>query len=471
MPYKKMSESDIQYLKIICGEERVFETDMIHEDYTHDEMPEYGVCVPDVVVRVLSAGEVSKIMRYAWENNIPVTPRGSGTGLCGGAVAIYGGILLSLEAMNKIVEIDEENMTVTAEAGVLLMDLNKAVTEKGFLYPPDPGEKSATIGGNVMTNAGGMRAVKYGVTRDYVKEMQVVLPEGKIVLFGGKVSKNSSGYSLKDLMIGSEGTLGIMTRVVLKLIPLPAKTISLLIPFKSFDECLGTVPKILKRSKVTPAAIEFMQREVIEEAEIYLGSKFPDRSSEAYLLLSYDGCSAAEIEKTYEDAAATCLEEGALDVYISDTEERQNMIWSARGAFLEAIKSSTSQMDECDVVVPGNRIAEYMSYVNKLQNDHDIRIRSFGHAGDGNLHVYVCRDSLDADAWKSRLNKVMEGLYKKAVELNGQVSGEHGIGHAKKYFLKNSVGDESMELMRGIKAVFDRKNILNPGKIVFFSND
>jgi glycolate oxidase len=376
MQYKKLTNADVDNLKGICSSERVHAWEEINEDYSHDEMPEYGYYMPEAVVEAVSTEEVSAVMKYAYENSIPVTPRGSGTGLCGGAVPIYRGILLSLAKMNRILELDEENLTVTVEPGVLLMDLIKAVNEKDLLYPPDPGEKSATIGGNIMTNAGGMRAVKYGVTRDYVMALTVVLPSGEIVKLGSRTTKNSSGYSLKDLMIGSEGTLGIVTEIMLKLIPAPKEVISLLVPFRDLDSCIDTVPKIIK-SKTVPTAIEFMQKEVIEAAEEYLGKKFPDKSSDAYLLLSFDGTSREEIENIYEEVADICLEAGAVDVFISDTEERQESIWGPRGAFLEAIKSSTPSMDECDVVVPRNKIAEYVRYVNTLEKKYGVRIRSF----------------------------------------------------------------------------------------------
>jgi len=463
--FKKVTDEDIAYFKKICAPDRVFAGEEINEDYYHDEMPEYGKFRPEVVIEAVSTEEVSAIMKYAYENNIPVTPRGSGTGLCGGAVTILGGILLSLARMNRVLEIDEENLTVTVEPGVLLMELIKIVSEKGLMYPPDPGEKSATLGGNIMTNAGGMRAVKYGVTREYVRALEVVLPNGEILNLGGKVAKNSSGYSLKDIIIGSEGTLCIATKITLRLIPAPARAISLLVPFKNLSECIETVPVIIK-SKAVPTAIEFMQREVIEAAEEYLGKKFPDKSSDAYLLLTFDGNSTEEIERIYDNVARICLERGAVDVFISDTEERQESIWSARGAFLEAIKSSTPEMDECDVVVPRNKIAEFVKYVEYLEKSNEIRIRSFGHAGDGNIHVYVCRDNLGEDEWRERLNKVMQAMYDKAVELGGQVSGEHGIGHAKIPFLRESVGDTCMSLMKSIKMAFDPKGILNPGKVV-----
>lgn len=461
--YKKLEEKDIKFLIELLGEDRVYTGEAINEDYSHDELG--GISkMPDVLIDVLTTEEVSKIMAYAHENNIPVVARGSGTGLVGAAVAIKGGIMLNLTKMNKILELDEENLTLTLEPGVLLMEISKFVEEYDLFYPPDPGEKSATIGGNISTNAGGMRAVKYGVTRDYVRGLTVVLPTGKVIEVGGKVVKNSSGYSIKDLVCGSEGTLGIITQAVLKLIPLPKKAISLLIPFPDLDMAINTVPKIIK-SKASPTAVEFMQREVILAAEEFLGKKFPDNSSDAYLLLTFDGNSREEIEGNYENVANICLEEGALDVYIVDTDERKEAVWSARGAFLEAVKATTTEMDECDVVVPRNKVAEFIKYTDKLQKQFDIRIRSFGHAGDGNLHVYALRDALGQEEWEKKLGDVFECMYNKSIELHGLVSGEHGIGYAKRPYLFNQYGDDYMELMKNIKLAFDPKNILNPGKV------
>ncbi|WP_297417856.1 FAD-binding oxidoreductase [Clostridium sp.] len=465
MSYKEVEAKDYEYILSIAenDKERVFFRNEINEDYSHDELG--GIKnMPDIVIQAVNTEEVSKVMKYAYENNIPVTPRGSGTGLVGAAVPLKGGVVIDLSRMNKILELDEENLTLTLEPGVLLMDIGKYVEEFDLFYPPDPGEKSATIGGNISTNAGGMRAVKYGVTRDYVRGLEVVLPNGDIVELGGKVVKNSSGYALKDLIIGAEGTLGIVTRATLKLLPLPKKALSLLIPFESLERAIETVPKIIK-SKSIPTAIEFMQKEAILAAEEFLGKTFPDKSSDAYLLLTFDGNSTEEIEKAYENVANICLEAGALDVFISDTEERQESIWSARGCFLEAIKALTSEMDEVDVVVPRNKIGEFVTFTHELEKKANIRIKSFGHAGDGNLHVYILRDELSQEAWHTKLSEVMQIMYDKAKELKGQVSGEHGIGFAKKGYLKQSLPDQCINIMKGIKLAFDPRNILNPGKV------
>lgn len=464
MDYKKIDKDDLDYIYgIINDVSRVLYGEDINEEYSHDELSD-TVSYPDVVIKITSTEEASQIMKYAYDNNIPVTPRGSGTGLVGASVPIEHGIMIDTTLMNNFLELDEENLTITVEPGVLLMELSAYVEEREFFYPPDPGEKSATIGGNISTNAGGMRAVKYGVTRDYVQGLEVVFPNGTVVNLGGKVVKNSTGYALKDLMVGSEGTLGLITKATLKLLPLPKKAISLLIPYPTLEKAIRTVPLIVK-SKTIPTAIEFMQREVIIDAEEYLGKKFPDNSADAYLLLKFDGNSTEEIEEAYDNVAKLCLEQGASDILISDTSEREESIWKARGAFLEAIKGSTTYMDEVDVVVPRNRVNDMVEYIHNLYKEVNVRIKSFGHAGDGNLHAYILRDDLNEEEWDEKMNDAMEKIYGKARELEGQVSGEHGVGYAKKSYLLKSMDPDLIEVMSGIKKAFDPKNILNPHKI------
>ncbi len=465
MMYTRITCEDIAALKGIVGEADVIAGEEISTDYAHDELGDIEK-MPDVLVRVHSTEEVSQIMKLAWEKNIPVTVRGSGTGLVGAAVALEGGILLETTKMNKILELDKNNLTVTVQPGVLLMELAAFVEENDFLYPPDPGEKSATIGGNISTNAGGMRAVKYGVTRDYVRSLTVVMPNGEILKLGATVAKNSSGYSLKDLVIGSEGTLCIICEAVLKLVPLPKVSVSLLVPFADMKSAIEAVPKIFC-SKVIPTAIEYMSRDTILFSEDYLGKKFPDTKNDAYILLTFDGNTDEQVEKDLQTVADLCLEIGALDAYIVDTEERKKSVWSARGAFLEAIKASTTQMDECDVVVPVNKVDEFIKYTHALAEEFGVRIPSFGHAGDGNLHVYICRDALEQAEWEEILRSCFDRMYEKAEELGGLVSGEHGIGYAKKEYLKKQYGQTPIAIMQGIKKVFDEKNILNPGKVCY----
>ncbi len=462
--YKKINKDDIDFLKSIVGKDNVSQGEDIHEDFCHDELSSISH-MPDVLVKIENTEQVSKIIKYSFNNNIPIVPRGSGTGLVGGAVAIYGGILMDMTKMNKIIELDEGNLTLTVEPGALLMDIAEYVEEYDLFYAPNPGEKSATIGGNISTNAGGMRALKYGVTRDHILGLEIVLPNGEILNLGGKVVKNTTGYSLIDLICGSEGTLAVVTKAILKLMPLPKKSLSLLVPFPNLDTAIGTVPEMLK-SRITPTAIEFMERKVLESAEEYLGKKIPDNSdAAAYLLLTFDGNSSHAIEKEYEKAARVCIDNGAFDAYIVDTEERKETVWSARNTLLEAVKASTTEMDECDVVLPRTNITKFINYLEKIQEEVGTRIRSFGHAGDGNLHVYVLRDNLDEETWHKKLDKAFDLMYKKSLELEGLVSGEHGIGYAKKKFLINQYGKTYIDILKNIKNVFDPKNILNPGKI------
>ncbi|MBQ6680068.1 MAG: FAD-binding oxidoreductase [Lachnospiraceae bacterium] len=461
--YNQLNAQDIAALKEILSPERVLSGEEISQDYSHDELG--GVShMPDALISVRTTEEVSAVMKYANERRIPVVVRGSGTGLVGAGVAIYGGIMMDMTKMNRILELDEDNLTVTIQPGVLLMELAAFCESHDFLYPPDPGEKSATVGGNISTNAGGMRAVKYGVTRDFVRGLTAVLPTGEILKLGGKVVKNSTGYSIKDLLCGSEGTLAVITEAIMKIVPLPTITMSLLIPFPSMEQAISTVPKLVK-SKTSLVAIEFFERETTFFSEKYLGKKFPDASAPAYLLLTVDGNDPAVIDKEAELVANLCIENGAEDALIVDTEERKTSVWSARSAFLEAIKSSTTEMDECDVVVPRDRIADFILYTHELAREYNIRIPSFGHAGDGNLHIYICRDELPEEEWKEKLAELFKLMYAKAKEFKGLVSGEHGIGYAKKEYMADIYGEDIIALMRRIKAAFDPNGILNPGKI------
>ncbi len=450
---------------------RVFAGGDINEDYTHDEMPIYGKAAPEAVVEVNSTEETAAVLQFCNEHKIPVTPRGAGTGLVGGAVPIAGGILLVTTRMNKILSYDEENFTVTVQPGVLLNTLAEDAASRGFLYPPDPGEKFATLGGNVSTNAGGMRAVKYGCTRDYVKAMTVVLATGEVIRLGSSVSKTSSGYSLLHLMIGSEGTLGVITELTLKLIVQPKETVSLIVPYPDMESCIATVPVFFK-NHLNPQALEFMGKDIVISSEAYVGKEvFPRKidgvEAEAYLLITFDGDTAEELDEVIEKASEVLLEAGAIDVLVADTPALKRDAWAARSSFLEAIMADTKLLDECDVVVPVTQIAAFLTYVDSLEECVGLRVRSFGHAGDGNLHIYCCSNDLEQEEFLRRSEKFMEAVYAKATELGGQVSGEHGIGHGKVDYLAKSVGPVNMRIMEQIKKVFDPNEILNPGKVCY----
>ncbi|GHU65149.1 2-hydroxy-acid oxidase [Clostridia bacterium] len=461
--FSVITPSDITFFTDLLPGRALFGEDIL-EDYERDEMTEYGRYRPDAVLFAKTVEEVSEILRYCNERRLPVTLRGAGTGLCGGCVPVCGGVVLSTERMNRVLEVDTRNSTATVEAGVLLMDLPKALEGTGLFYPPDPGEKTATMGGNAMTNAGGMRAVRFGVTRDYVLGMEVVLASGEALTLGGKVAKNSSGYSLIDLLIGSEGTLAVLTKLTVKLIPEPKVNLSVLALFDDLERCVEAVPSVLQCGE--PTAVEFMEKEVIDAAQEYLGKPFPNPRGNACLLVRVDGPSRAALESALDMLTDLLLGLGAKDVLLADTDERKQSIWNARGAFLEAIIGSTTSIDECDVVVPRDRVASFVRQSVRIGRECGVRVRSFGHAGDGNLHIYVCKDGLTDGEWAVRREAAMDALYAVARELGGQVSGEHGIGHAKAGYLEESIGGTQVELMRGIKAVFDPNGILNPGKVI-----
>ena len=443
----------------------------VNPDYARDEMPIYGVKMPEVSIDVLTTEEVAGIVKICYDNNIPVTTRGAGTGLVGGCTPVCGGVVLCTMRMNKILSYDLENFAVTVQPGVLLQQLADDALTHGCLYPPDPGEKMATLGGNVATNAGGMRAVKYGATRDYVRAMTVVLPTGEITHFGSTVSKTSSGYSLTNLMVGSEGTLGIITELTLKLIPAPNATVSLIAPYEDLDACISTVPKVFM-NHFKPQAVEFFEKEILISSEEYLGKQvFPRKvdgvEAGAYLLLTFDGDSMDELDPIVERAAEMLVEEGALDVLIADTAPKLKDAWAARSSFLEGIEEQTKLLDECDVVVPVSQIADFVGYFKSIQPNYGFEVKSFGHAGDGNLHIYTCANDMELDEFKKQVDDFMTKIYDKATEMGGLVSGEHGIGMGKIDYLARSVGETNMKLMEEIKKVFDPNLILNPGKVCY----
>ena len=450
--------------RVVVGED-------VNPDYARDEMPIYGTRMPEVSIDVLTTEEVAGIMKVCYEHGIPVTTRGAGTGLVGGCTPICGGVVICTTKMNKILSYDLENFAVTVQPGVLLQELADDALAHGCMYPPDPGEKLATLGGNVATNASGMRGAKYGATRDYVKAMTVVLPNGEITRFGATVSKTSSGYSLLNLMIGSEGTLGVITEMTLKLIPAPKATVSLIVPFEDLSACISTVPKF-KMNHFNPQAIEFFEKEILVSSEEYLGKQVFPRKVEgtevgAYLLLTFDGDSQDELANIVEQVAELLLEEGALDVLVADTPPKMKDAWAARSSFLEGIEEQTKLLDECDVVVPVTKIPDYVMFADELAKNYDFKLQYFGHAGDGNLHIYTCSNDMDREEFLRQVDDFMGKLYAKTMELGGQISGEHGIGMGKVKYLAQAVGETNMELMRGIKKVFDPKMILNPGKVCY----
>lgn len=467
-PYKKMDENDFAYIRSVTDPQRVWVGDAIAKEYYHDEMPEYGVFPPELYVEALTREEVSAIMKYAYENNIPVVARGAGTGLAGGANCKYGGIMLSLMKMNKIFPVDTQNMTITAQPGALISEVAAAAAEAGLFYPPDPGEKTASIGGSIITNAGGMRAVRYGVTRDYVRCIEAVMPNGDIMHFSSNVVKNTTGFDVKDLVVGSEGILCVCTEVTLKLIPAPKCTCTLVIPFESLEKCIDCVPALL-RLPFVPTAVEFLERELIDIVERNLHKMLPVREGEAVLIVMYDASSQEELTQCCDAAAAAALEAGALDVALADTPERIGSVWSVRAAILEGMKADSVGQEECDVVVPRARIAEFVKAAKSICLSHGVVVEPCGHAGDGNIHTEMLRQpGMTDEEWKSATHACLVELYAKSKELGGQLSGEHGIGNGRLEFLRPFIGEEMYQLYRNLKLAFDPKLILNPGKMITF---
>ena len=467
--YNKITPEIAQRLKAVVGAARFFAGEVIDPNYAHDEMPIYGKYMPDAAVDVETTEEVSEIMKICSANKIPVTCRGAGTGLVGGCVPLAGGLVLCTRRMNKILEYDMDNLVVRIQPGVLLQDLAADAQAHGLMYPPDPGEKTATVGGNISTNAGGMRAVKYGVTRDYVLALTVVLADGRIIELGKSVCKTSSGYSLLHLMIGSEGTLGIITEMTMKLIPNPICDISCLVPFRNVESCIHFVPKI-KLANLDPQSIEFMDADIVTSSAAFTGNPiFPETVNNedvgASVLVTFVGSDEDELDQKLIRLGKIAEEATALDVLVVATSSTKKAAWSARSSFLTAIEADTKLIDEMDVVVPVDRIPAFLIYIRSLGEENGIRIRNFGHAGDGNLHIYCCSNDLEEEEFKRRVKIIMDKAYTKCAELEGQVSGEHSIGHAKMVYLKESVGEDVFSLMGEIKKVFDPDYIVNPGKV------
>lgn len=444
-------------LKIIKDESRVVFDKQIEGRFLSDTLGRL-VGKADALVFATSTEEVSGLLKYADANKISVTPRGAGTNLVGSTVPQNGGIIIDFSKMNKILEFDADTFTATVESGILLKDFQAFVESKGFFYPPDPGEKSASVGGNIATNAGGMRAVKYGVTRDYVRGLEVVLADGSVTWVGSKNVKDASGLSLKNLIIGSEGTLAVITKCILKIIPKPEYSKSVLVPFADLESGISTVQKILF-ANANPTAVEFVERKVVELGEKFTGIKYPHPEAAAYLLLTFDG-KQNEVKENLEIIKNVVLQNGALDFVIPESPERLEEIWKVRGCLVKAVEA-TSEQEPVDLVVPIDKVAEFVEFVNKTQKKVGMQMVAFGHAGDGNVHLCVVRGSRSEEEWKTELQKNMECVYSKAYELGGLTSGEHGIGLSKRHYFLKETKNTNLQMMNAIKTSLDPHHILN----------
>jgi len=371
-----------------------------------------------------------------------------------------------MEGMNRILEIDEENLMLTVEPGVITGELQRAVEAVGLFYPPDPASlDSCSIGGNIAENAGGPRAVKYGVTRNYVCGLEVVFPSGEIITLGGKMVKNVAGYDLIQLLIGSEGTLAVVTKIILRLLPLPSVRTDLLAPFDSFADASVAVSKIIK-SRIVPAVLEFMGRDSILAVEKLLEKEIPNHDAAAHLLITLDGNDQDTVQAEYEKVGEICVENGATDVFVADTEELRNRLWEARRLIIEALQHLSPEhiMDTQDLVVPRAAIPDLVARIGEIAEEHQMNIVCFGHSGDGNVHINIIKDIPD-EVWDRKREKAAKAAYEAAVSLGGSITGEHGIGLTRRKYLPMVIQEPAIAVMRKIREAFDPGNILNPGKI------
>ncbi len=441
-------------------------------NYGHDETPLYHMA-PEVVVHPSDTAQVSQIMKLAHEKKIPVTPRGGGTSLSGGAVPFYKGIVMALDRMNRVKEVDTANLMVVTEPGVITADLGHELARYGLFFPPDPVSlESCMVGGNIAECAGGPRAMKYGVTKNYVTGLEVVLADGEIVRYGGKLLKNVTGYDFISLFVGSEGTLGIITEIILEVLPAPQIVIDLLIPFNCVEDVIRFAGEILRQG-AQPAAIEFMNRASIRLAERYLARPVAFSQAECYTIIELDGNDPESLQKTYERVGETALAMGAQDVLVGDNTPDRDKIWEPRKKVGEALKTLKTILCREDLVVPKNRIPDLLNRLASVANAYGAELYAFGHIGDGNIHTDFTVDDksdkrIDCRDEKTRtdaIRNLRRDIYRVTIDLGGMITAEHGIGLSKKEYLAIALAPASIKLMRHIKKIFDPNNILNPGKI------
>ncbi|MBR6057175.1 MAG: FAD-binding protein [Victivallales bacterium] len=466
--YNQLTDSIAKELIGIFGAANVYYNDAERlEPYAHDEAAGCATRVPEAVVRPKSAEEISQLMKLANREKIPVTARGAGSGLSGGAVPIYGGIVIDCCRMNHILDVDKANMTVTVEPGVITSEINEMLRPHGLFYAGYPMSlETCTIGGNVAENAGGGKAVKYGVTGRYVLGLEMVSPTGDIVMLGGKLVKDVSGLNLLQLMIGSEGILGIFTKIILKLLPLPKASVDMLCLFNSIGEAIGAVPKIMTEGGVIPTAVEFMDKLSFQTACQYLNETLPCQDSGAMLLITIDGADAAQVEHDYDVIGEQCLKAGATQVYVADTKANSERIWRIRRSVAEAFKVFSPNQSLEDIVVPIASIPDMSAAIDRISKKYGVLIPCYGHAGDGNLHATpVMPPEWTIEKWQEVLPNLLMELYAETIALGGHISGEHGIGHKRKKYMLKLADKGFLTMMQAVKNGLDPNGILNPGKI------
>ena len=457
----------IDELKGIAGKGNVITDEEKLEAYSHDETDarEYGH-FPEAVVLPCTTEEVAAVVKLANRERIPVTPRGAGSGLSGGAIPEYGGIVISLEKMNRLVEIDRENMAAVVEAGMVTNDFAKAVEEEGLFFAGYPMSlQTCVIGGNIAENAGGGKAVKYGVTGRYILGLTLVTPLGEIVELGGKLAKDVTGYDLKSLVIGSEGTLGIVTKAIIRLIGYPSSKSDLLALFKTPKDAINLVPVILSKG-LTPTSIEFMDKLSVMTSCQYLNESLPYEECGAMLLIELDGSDPKQVESDLIETGKLCEERGAMEVYVAEDRNNIERIWNVRRNIAEAFKVYSPVQSLEDIVVPISRIPGIIPELERLGQKYKMKIPCYGHAGDGNLHATLVKEpSMHMDEWKANERECQKELYAITKAAGGKISGEHGIGIKRREHFKDLVSPGELELMRSLKRAWDPNNIMNPGKI------
>ena len=464
MTYGKVTPEILKELVAICGESNVITATESLENYAHDYTEDLKY-FPEVALKPSTSEEISAILKLCNKFLIPATPRGAGTGLSGGALPVFGGVIISMERFNKIIQIDERNLQATVEPGVINQVFQDAVIEKGLFYPPDPASRgSCFLGGNLAECAGGPKAVKYGVTKDYVLNIEMVLPTGEIIWTGANVLKNSTGYNLTQLVVGSEGTLGVITKIVFRLIPYPSHNLLLLVPFKDPESACLAVSAVF-RAGITPSAMEFMERDAIDYVLKYVDVKLqiPD-DIKAHLIIEVDGNDPEALFKDCEKITVVMNDFGASDVLFAETAQQKAELWKMRRATGEAVKSHSIYKEE-DTVVPRAELPALLKGVKEIGAKYGFRSVCYGHAGDGNLHVNIIKEEMSDNDWNTKVPQGIKEIFQLTVKLGGTISGEHGIGLVQKDYMTIAFTDVQINLQKGIKRLFDPNNILNPGKM------
>ena len=462
--YTKLSDQDISFFEEIFGERMITDKEIM-SDYAQDETEDL-IYYPAVVVIPIDAKEISKTLKYCSEHEIPVTPSGARTGLSGGSLPVFGGVLISSEKLNKIIEIDEKNHQVVTEPGVITEVLQNTVKEKGLFYPPDPASKgSCFIGGNIAENSGGPKALKYGVTADYVLNLEIVLPNGEIIWTGANVLKNATGYNLTQLIVGSEGTLAMVTKIVLKLIPHPTNDLLMLVPFFDAEKACEAVAAIFSEG-IIPSGLEFMERDALIWTQKFTNDTsvhVADRHA-AHLLIEVDGFDSDQLMKECEEIIGVLERFETDEILFADSAAQKDTLWSLRRKVGEAVKAQSTYKEE-DTVVPRFELPKLLNKIKSIGHSYGFKSVCYGHAGDGNLHVNIIKGDLTDDQWENELPKAIRELFSEVVKLGGTLSGEHGIGLVQKPYMDIAFPNITLQIMREIKQVFDPKGIMNPGKI------